>query len=153
MNSVPDFIVRSFYGDLDREIDRFFDHFQRQKRPVVQFGSRAWQPRVDLFETTDMVVAVVELAGVLEEQVDLVVQSKALVVRGQRGDPSEHRPHSYHLLEIASGAFERVVPLPAGVDPENTTAALRNGLLEVCMPKSRPRAITITIAIEDEHGD
>lgn len=143
MNSVPDFIVRSYYGDLDREVDRFFDQFQRQKRPVVQFGARTWRPLVDLFETPDMVVAIVELAGVALEHIEVVVQGRTLVVRGQRGEPSEHRPHSYHVMEIASGSFERGVPLPASVDAEGTTAQMRNGLLEICMPKLKARNITV----------
>lgn len=140
------------YGDLDREIDRFIDHYQRQKRPMVQFGSRGWRPLMDVFETEDMVVALVELAGVAQGEVDVVVQDTVLQVRGQRGGASEHRPRSYHVMEIHQGPFERTVALPAKVDPESTRAALRDGLLEVCMPKARVHTIAINISHAEPEG-
>src|SRR5438132_14277288 len=120
----------AFYGDLDREIDRFIDR-QRQKRPAVQFRGAAWRPQVDLFETADMVVALVELAGVDQNHVDITVSDRLLIVRGQRSDLTEHRPHSYHIMEISHGPFERSVPLPASVDADATQADVRNGIRQV----------------------
>lgn len=140
-----------FYGDLDREIGRFIDR-QRQKRPAVQFQGAAWRPQVDLFETQDMVVALVELAGVDQSQVDITIEERLLIVRGQRSDLSEHQPHSYHIMEISHGSFERAVPLPASVDAEATQADIRNGMLQICMPKSRRQEIAISIT-EMTHGD
>jgi HSP20 family protein len=140
-----------YYGDLDREIGRFIDR-QRQKRPAVQFRGAAWRPQVDLFETDDMVVALVELAGVDQSQVDLTIDDRLLIVRGRRADISEHRPHSYHIMEISHGTFERAVPLPANVDAEGTQADIRNGMLQICMPKAQPRQIAI-IVTEAANGD
>lgn len=151
-------VVREFrfvplYGNLDREIDRFIDHYQRQKRPIVQFGSRGWRPLMDVFETEDMVVALVELAGVSQEEVDVVIEDRALQVRGQRGGATEHRPRSYHLMEINHGPFERTVALPAKVNPEDAKATIRDGLLEICMPKARSRATAINISRSEPQGD
>jgi len=139
-----------FYGDLDREIERFIDQ-QRQKRPPVQFRTSGWRPAVNLFETPDMVVALVELAGVDETQVEIVIQDRMLLLRGQRGEATEHRAHSYHIMEINEGPFERVVPLPASVDGESTSAEMRNGMLQICMPKTQAQQIAISVTGE-QHG-
>lgn len=141
-----------YFGDLDREVDRFIDRMQRQKRPPVQFGREGWLPLIDVFETPDMVVAIVELAGVDESQVQVTVRDATLIVSGQRRTRTEHQPASYHILEINQGPFERAVALPAAVDAEGTKASIRNGLLEVCMPKLRRQHISITVVQSEEHG-
>ena len=135
----------SHFGDLDREIDRYIDQMQRQKRPVVQFGHRVWRPLVDLFETEDMLVAIVELAGVDQDALDISVEDRTLAVRGARSLASERQPSSYHVMEISHGRFERVVPLPVSVDPDRTAASVRNGMLEICMPKTRAQRISISV--------
>lgn len=138
--------------DLDREIDRFIQQMQGRKRPVVQFGHRVWRPLVDLFETDDLVVAIVELAGVDQDAVDITIQDRLLIMRGERAGASEHQPRSYHLMEISHGAFERAIPLPASVDPERASANVRNGMLEVCMPKAAPQRIAINVRQEAAGG-
>jgi HSP20 family protein len=138
------------FGDLDREIQRFIEQTQRQKRPAVQFQQRAWRPSVDVYETDDMVIAMVELAGVDENALDISVEDRALSIRGQRERTSAHEPRSYQLMEIHYGLFERVVPLPAPVDPDRTAASIRNGMLEVCMPKSRPQRISINVSSTEQ---
>ncbi|HLG70643.1 MAG TPA: Hsp20/alpha crystallin family protein [Chloroflexota bacterium] len=139
-------------NDFDRAIQRFIDQTQRQKRPAVQFQQRGWRPAVDVFETEDMVVAVVELAGVDESALDISVEDRALAIRGQRERISPHQPRSYQLMEIHRGAFERVVPLPAPVDPDRTQASIRSGMLEVCMPKAKPQRISINVSSEQSGG-
>jgi HSP20 family protein len=135
----------SYFGDLDREVDRFIDRLQRQKRPLVQFSGEGWAPLMDVFETPEMVVAIVELAGVDESQVQVTVQDRMLTVSGERRHRTEHQPHSYHIIEINQGRFERTVPLPAPVHAEQTKAAIRNGMLEVCMPKLQAQQISISV--------
>ena len=142
----------SYFRDLDREIDRWIDEVQRPKRPVVQFGQHVWRPLVDLFETEDMLVAIVELAGVEQDAVEIAVETRALAVRGRRTLGSERQPSSYHVLEINHGLFERTVPLPVSVDAERTSANMHNGMLEVCMPKAKPQRISITLGSEPAGG-
>jgi HSP20 family protein len=140
------------FGDLDREIGRFIDQ-QRRKRPIAQFGTRGWQPAMDLFETEDMLVAVMELAGVDQESLELILEQRSLRVRGERRPATQHQPHSYHVIEIPYGPFERAVPLPAAVDTERTTAQVREGMLEICMPKHQSQRISINVTwLETESG-
>lgn len=141
-----------YFGDLDREMGRFIDRMQRQKRPLVKFGGQSWAPLMDVFETEDMVVAIVELAGVDDSQVQVTVQDRTLTVSGQRQHRTEHQPYSYHVIEISQGTFERTVSLPAVVDAEQTKAAIRNGMLEVCMPKLQPQRISINVFHVESQG-
>src|SRR5687767_2264840 len=125
---------RPWIGNLDqlqREMERYLDHIQRRKPPSVIFSQRAWQPAVDVYETRESVVAVVELAGVPESDIHLIVARDSLTVQGARKDIAQASERTYSVLEIPFGPFERAVPLPAAVNPEAATAEYRAGFLEV----------------------
>jgi len=121
--------------DLQREMDRYLQHMAHKKPPTVAFSQRTWQPAVDVYETAEAVIAVVELAGVSLEAIDLVVARTTLTVRGEREVTGERVERRYSLLEVPYGPFERTVPLPGTVNPDAATASYRAGFLEVVMPK------------------
>ena len=134
---------------LQREMDRYVQRMAQKRPPAVAFSQRTWQPAVDVYETADAVVAVVELAGVSLDGIDLVVARGALTVRGQREATGDGVDRRYSCLEIPYGPFERTVQLPATVSPDSTTASYRAGFLEIRMPKlntSSAQRVTVTEA-------
>jgi HSP20 family molecular chaperone IbpA len=52
-------------------------------------------------------------------------------------------------MEVNSGPFERAIPLPARVEPEGTTATIREGMLEITLPKVQQQRITINVVVAD----
>jgi HSP20 family protein len=132
---------RDWASNLDqiqREMERYIRHFA-QKKPHVVFSRRTWEPAIDVYETADAVVALIELSGIPEKDIDLVVGRDALTVRGERRDldPEPRLDRTYTVLEIPFGPFERTVRFTSAVDPEQTNASYRSGFLEVVMPKLR----------------
>jgi len=123
--------------ELQREMERYLDHVTHRKPRQVVFSQRAWQPAVDIYETTDAVVAVVDLSGVAEEDIDLVVTRDSFQVRGERRELGEGAGRTYSCMEIPFGRFERMVRLSTPVNPDETTASYRQGFLEVVMPRAR----------------
>jgi HSP20 family protein len=122
-------------GDLQREMERYLQYFSQRKPRTVVFSQRVWVPAIDVFETEEAVVALVDLAGVSQEDIDLVVGPTSLTVRGVRKDVGERTERRYTNLEIPFGPFERTVEFSARVNPDGTTASYRMGFLEVFMPK------------------
>lgn len=122
-------------GDLQREMERYLQHFSQRKPRAVMFSQRVWAPSVDLYETPEAVVAVVDLAGVSQDDIELVVGRNSLTLRGVRKDQGERTDRRYTCLEIPFGPFERTVDFIAAVNPDGTTAGYRMGFLEVVMPK------------------
>jgi HSP20 family protein len=112
---------------------------------------RAFAPHIDVMriEEPDELRIVVELAGVDPADVHVIVQERALVVAGRRQPAQPESRPSYHLLEIAYGAFERRIGLPVDVDPERARATYDRGLLVVNLPVavSPPPQGRITIQI------
>ena len=123
---------------MQREMERYLDHVAQRKPHRVVFSRRVWEPSIDVFETPDAVVALADLSGVAENDIDLVVARDSLTIRGERrdSDPS-HPDRTYSQMEIPFGPFERSVQLPSAVDPDQTQASYRSGFLEITMPKLR----------------
>jgi HSP20 family protein len=141
--------------DWQREMQRYLAHFHRAgKRPTIIFNQHAqptatWTPAMDMYETDDALVIVLDLAGVDADHTEVHAEPHGLVVRGVRrerhatGSPDEQR--SYHALEIPYGRFERSVRLPPGLDTAEAQASYRDGLLEITLPKRMPRQVPIKI--------
>ena len=120
---------------MQREMEQLLDHFARCKPPSVRFSPWAWEPAVDLYETPEEVVVLVELAGVSEEEIAIIVDGKTLVIRGERREPAAGSKRSYHQMEISRGPFERCIALPVAVDANETRASFQDGILEIVLPK------------------
>jgi HSP20 family protein len=133
--------------ELQREMDRYLDHIAHRKPRQVVFSQRTWQPAVDLYETPSAVVALVDLSGVPQEDIDLVVTSDSVLIRGARKDVGKDEQRTYSRIEIPFGPFERMLRLPATISPEETSASYRYGFLEVVMPRARaagPQRVTVS---------
>ena len=121
--------------NMQREMDRLLSHLGHTKPPEVYFAPRFWEPAIDVYETEEQIVVALELAGMDREKLEVVVESNTLVVRGERRETPPRERRSYHRMEIPKGAFERSIPLPEPVDPDQTRAVFEDGLLRIVLPK------------------
>src|SRR3954463_9090054 len=92
------------------------EHMHRQFfRPgLAGMQAAAWQPPIDVFETTDGLRIVVALPGVEIQDIDIATEQDVLVISGVRHLSSVARGAAIQRLEIPYGRFERQVRLPAG---------------------------------------
>lgn len=125
--------------ELQREVERFFDHVQRGKRPRVVFSEQAWSPNIDVYEGDGKLIVLAELAGITKEQIEIDVEDGQLRLRGERRLRHRGDERIVHALEVLYGAFERRIPLPFPVDPTRAEATYRDGFLEVVLPRIEPR--------------
>ncbi len=124
---------------MQREMERLLDHLTSSKPPMVRFSPRVWEPAIDVYETDEQLVVVVELAGVSEKDIEIVVNRSTFVIRGERKAASASGHRTYHQMEIASGPFERGIALPVAVVPGQTRASYRDGLVAVILPKVKEK--------------
>lgn len=99
---------------------------------------RAWQPPVNVYAHEDRLEVCVDLAGVKKSEIDVQVDPRRLVIRGERHSPDQHCEHPpcgrLLMMEIAEGPFERVLDFPVDVNPDKTSARQENGLLWITLP-------------------
>jgi HSP20 family protein len=94
-----------------------------------------FRPNLDVTETNDAFVINVDLPGVDEDDVDVQVTGNRLTVSGKREAEETREGDRYVAIERAYGTFTRSFVLPDSADNERIEAQLRNGVLEIKVPK------------------
>ena len=97
-----------------------------------QFSGGGFRPLADAYfeEDTREIVVRFDLPGMAMEDIELLVDRRELVVRGERAFQTREG-RIYQQVEMDYGPFERRVRLMVDVDPEVTTAIYEAGILEV----------------------
>jgi HSP20 family protein len=111
--------------------------------------SVGWTPACDIFEDTDAVSVRVELAGVEPKDVEVRFENGVLTLKGDRKLEQETHRENYHRIESAYGAFTRSFALPTTIDAERISAASKNGMLTITLPKKaevKPRPIKVQVS-------
>jgi len=121
--------------DIQREMGRLMDEVVSRKPPTVRFAPKTWQPAIDVYDTDSEVVVLVELAGVKEAEIEVIVNNGVLTIRGERKDIKQGIKRTYSQMEILWGPFERDITLSANVNMDQIKAFYEAGILEVILPK------------------
>ncbi len=95
-----------------------------------------WVPNTTIFEDEEEIVILAELAGLSGDQVVVVADGDRLIIRGERVLPLERRVSSYHQIEIPMGRFQKVIRFRGTLDAEAVRTVMKNGLLDIRVPKS-----------------
>ena len=130
----------------DRMHQIFGDHLDRG-RSEEGLGTGVWMPAVDIYETKDAICVRAELPGVDKDAVSVEVKDGVLALRGERKFEKEVKEENYHRVERSYGTFHRSFSLPSSVDGERVTARMKDGVLEVTLPKreeAKPKQIKIS---------
>lgn len=125
--------------------DRFDDFF----RGFFQPGEDgALEPAAEVSETDGEVTIKLQVPGVEKDQVTVSVTDDMLSVRGEVRKEKEEKKKNFFRQEIRYGAFERTLRLPAEVDGGHATAELKNGILQIVLPKTKqPKAHQVKVAV------
>lgn len=118
----------------------------QQRISRLPTGPTGWTPAVDVFETSDRFVVMVELPGLTHDDVQLQHHEGRLTISGMRRERESPPCEQFHRIERGHGSFSRTFQLPAPVDAERITADLRDGVLTVtCLKTSDDSARRIHI--------
>src|SRR5262249_18336800 len=95
-----------------------------------------WSPAVDILETPDRIVLRADVPGIAVSQLEVKIENDRLVLKGERCiDPGVQRDE-FRRIERPFGRFARAFSLPRSVEASGVRAEVRNGVLEVVLPKS-----------------
>jgi HSP20 family protein len=134
------------WNTLRNELNSFFD------LPLwtnVERGGQlftGWSPALDLYESGDNVVAVVELPGMRKEDIEISLHDGTLTISGERKRESTDGEKAQRT-ERYVGTFRRSITLPTRVDPSKVVATYQDGILKVILPKAeeaKPKQIKVS---------
>jgi HSP20 family protein len=133
---------------------------------MVKIESGRWQPQVDIYESAEEITVYCEVAGVIKDSLELLVEEHQIHISGRRQLPrmkpavrdgmgsieremAEERPVvCIHQLEIELGDFARTVVLPVVVDVEQVSSSCLDGILVVSLKKKVESQIIVRIRVE-----
>jgi HSP20 family protein len=134
------------WSNLRDELNSFFDMpfwsgFDRTGQLFT-----GWSPALDLYETGDDFVAVVELPGMRKEDIDISLHDRTLTISGER-KREINNGETAQRTERYVGTFRRSISLPTRVDASKVSATYQDGILKVTLPKAeeaKPKQIQVS---------
>ena len=106
------------------------------RMPAAALTHTHWHPDADVVETSGEIMVTVELAGVEEEAMTVLLFEDVLVIEGRRELPPCAGDGVYHVAAIRQGPFRIEVPLPVRIDPEGVVVRCEGGLVRVRLLKA-----------------
>jgi HSP20 family protein len=106
----------------------FFDRMPHTLRHV------SFAPPADVYQTDNTLVLRFDLAGVVEDDVDIAATETDIVIRGERDRPADAPLDGHYRRELPYGFFERKIELPVRVKPLQLSAEYVDGLLVIRLP-------------------
>jgi HSP20 family protein len=134
------------WSTLRDEVDSFFDlpfwsNFGRAGQLFT-----GWSPALDLYQSSDNIVAVVELPGMRKEDIEISLHDGTLTISGERKRESSGGEKA-ERTERYVGRFRRSIALPTRVDANKVSATYEDGILKVTLPKAeeaKPKQIQVS---------
>ncbi len=127
-------------SSLHNEIDRLFEDF------TSGWGRFPWlaedsdsgfaMPKLDIAETKDALHVSAEMPGIAEKDVSIEIAEGVLTITGAHEEKSESKDKQYHRVERSRRSYRRSLSLPPGIDEDKVKATLKNGVLEIDIPKT-----------------
>lgn len=114
-------------------------HQNVQKAEKVQEEAprRSYLPAVDIIDSGAETLLLIDLPGVKDGDVDIAVEKNILTVRASQSAQSyEGRKLIY--AEYGVGNYQRSFSLSDEINRDGIAASLKDGVLEVKLPKSAP---------------
>jgi HSP20 family protein len=130
-----------FYGPivelsrLQGELNRLFATFVESNKTVAG-ATTAWDPSIDLVDDGEKLRVLVELPGVEPGDVKVAIRGRVLTIRGtKKGRVRAREGVRFFCMERYFGTFVKSVSLPRPVNNREAKTILKNGLLEVLLPR------------------
>ena len=118
--------------------------------PLMEEDDAEGQLTVDVYQDGDNIVVQSTVAGVKPEEVEVSITPESVSIRGKRERMKQVEEKDYFYQECFWGSFSRSIILPYEVDPDKSTATIRDGVLTVKMPKlNRQKAKKVRVKGND----
>jgi HSP20 family protein len=113
---------------------RNFEEINLSKR-ISRERENEGQLTVDVFQDRNHIVIQSTVAGVSSEDLDISIAKDMITIKGRRLPEKNIHSVDYFHQELYWGNFSRSIILPADIDPDNTKASMKNGILTIRLPK------------------
>ncbi len=111
---------------LRRQMDQLFSDLAQANRGI---------PAVELQDTGSELLLRAEVPGVDGKDLNVQVTQDAVSIAGEHRYENRSESQGQFRSEFRYGSFQRVIPLPAKVQNQQVKADLKDGILNLTLPK------------------
>lgn len=127
---------------FQEQIHRLMGDLFKDVKPLGYQQDRSFNPPMDIYETEDQLVVVMEVAGMNAEDFHVTFEKDLLSISGVRTESSSPRKTRLHQMEIDYGKFQRTLRIPFPLKTEEFKATYRQGFLLVTVPRAKEPAFS-----------
>lgn len=130
---------------LFNEMERMFENFSTKgwlrpfhwDAPLLSeiATSDVTMPSVDVIDRDGEIVVKAVLPGVEKKDIDISTTKNTVTIKAETCHEEKEEKGDYYHCEISRGSYYRTVGLPADVDDKKAKAKIKDGLLELVLPK------------------
>jgi HSP20 family molecular chaperone IbpA len=121
------------FGELTKEVDRAVNEVFGA--PFFTGKRGKGYPLMDAVRTNDSLIIQYTVPGVKKEDLSVEIEEEGLttllVVGGKLSKTYQHEENSYHIKELSSQEFRRVIKLPEDISTDPPKTSLQDGILTI----------------------
>ena len=129
--------------DIFGEFRRSFDDLMAPFFPLTEIEQELRLPtryaQVDLIDNGDSFTVNAELPGFTKDQVDVQINKDGLAIRAECKEDKENKRKNYLHRERAYSSLQRFIAFPEEVNPAKVEGSMKEGVLELKVPKKEPK--------------
>jgi len=126
---VPFLSAPSVFDEIDTLTREMWDSWN----PIA--SAESLLPQTDMYEEKGQLVMKTELPGVDKEDLDITLEGDRLIIKAEKKEEAVEEA-THHARERYYGQYFRSVTLPYAVKEEEIAATMKNGVLEIRLPKA-----------------
>jgi HSP20 family protein len=157
-SSGADLTARHPVADMERRFEQLVDRFFGRRWPSLArwpdfsltgdlLGKmEARVPSLDVLDRDHEILVRAEIPGIDKKDISISLTDNLLTIKGQTSREEKEEKGDFHRHEISRSSFARSVTLPGAVDSSKANATLKDGVLEITLPKtesSKRRSISV----------
>jgi HSP20 family protein len=140
------------YASLFDQMENTFNALARRAYEIFESNGRAFgrdlenwfQAEKELLHPVPLNIAEsdesfevkAEVPGFNEKEIEIGIESRRLTITGKRENKKEEKKGKTIWAESCSDQMLRIVNLPAEIERDKVTATVKNGVLELILPKA-----------------
>jgi HSP20 family protein len=125
------------YDPFPNQVYRLMNDLFKDAKPLGYQPDRSFSPPMDIYETEDQLVVVMEIAGMKADAIQVTFDKDVLSISGSRNEPSSPPKNRLHQMEIDYGRFQRTLRIPFPLKSDDFKATYRQGFLIITVPKAQ----------------
>ena len=141
VKQTPSAEIEKNFRELERRLEEAFsDGWRFPSRWEAPDWSRFSKlkyltPRVDIVDRDDDILVRADVPGVKKENLDVTLTDNTITIKGSTSEVKKEEKGDYFRSETLKGSFSRTMYLPSDVDGNKAESAIKDGVLEVIVPK------------------